>query len=158
MIAMHHTRMPPCRARRGMTLLEMLVVLLVLGLLAGLIGPQLFGRVGQARTTTVTTQLELFGVALDGYRLDNGSYPTTLQGLDALNTAPTSVPVPRNWRGPYLRKVVPLDPWGRAYNYRSPVRGAEGYELGSLGRDGAVGGTGEDADRSSADVMVRPKK
>ena len=145
-------------ARRGMTLLEMLVVLLVLGLLAGLIGPQLFGRVGQARSTTVTTQLELFGVALDGYRLDNGGYPTTAQGLAALTVAPTGAPVPRNWRGPYLRKAVPMDPWGHPYQYRAPVRGAEGYEIVSLGRDGVAGGTGEDADRSTADVMVGPRR
>jgi general secretion pathway protein G len=134
------------RPRAGFTLLEMLVVLVVLGLLAGLIGPQLFGRVGEARATTAKTQMELIGVALDSYRLDNGSYPVTSQGLDALNTRPGRAPAPLNWRGPYLRKAVPSDPWGRPYLYQSPSRGAEGYELRSLGRDGAEGGTGEDAD------------
>ena len=133
--------------RRGFTLLEMLVVLVVLGLLAGLIGPQLFGRVGEAKTTTARTQMELIGVALDSYRLDNGAYPVTSQGLEALNVRPTRAPAPLNWRGPYLRKAVPSDPWGRPYLYQAPSRGGgEGYELRSQGRDGAEGGTGEDAD------------
>lgn len=134
------------RGRSGFTLLEMLVVLVVLGLLAGLIGPQLFGRVGDAKTTTARTQMELIGVALDSYRLDNGTYPVTAQGLEALNTRPGRQPAPLNWRGPYLRKAVPNDPWGRPYVFAAPTRGGEGYELRSLGRDGAEGGTGEDAD------------
>ena len=134
-------------ARTGFTLLEMLVVLVVLGLLAGLIGPQLFGRVGEAKATTAKTQMELIGVALDSYRLDNGSYPVTGQGLDALNARPTRAPAPMNWRGPYLRKAVPSDPWGRPYLYQAPARGGgEGFELRTLGRDGSEGGTGEDAD------------
>ena len=132
--------------RAGFTLLELLVVLVVLGLLAGLIGPQLFGRVGEAKTTTARTQIELFGGALDGYRLDVGAYPPTAQGLDVLTTRPLRPPVPSNWRGPYLRKAVPMDPWGRPYVYASPTVGAEGYTLRSLGRDGQEGGAGEDAD------------
>lgn len=139
--------------RRGFTLLELLVVLVVLGLLAGLIGPQLFGRVGEAKATTARTQMELIGVGLDGYRLDNGAYPGTGQGLEALNTRPTSQPVPLNWRGPYLRKAVPADPWGRPYQYVSPSAGGEGYSLRSLGRDGKEGGAGEDADVTSGGVM-----
>lgn len=142
--------------RGGFTLLELLVVLVVLGLLAGLIGPQLFGRVGEAKATTARTQMELLGVGLDGYRLDNGSYPVTGQGLAALNTRPTSQPVPLNWRGPYLRKAVPKDPWGRPYEYVSPTSGGEGYALRSLGRDGKEGGVGEDADVSSG-VEVRSR-
>ncbi|MES3033952.1 MAG: type II secretion system major pseudopilin GspG [Gemmatimonadota bacterium] len=136
--------------RRGFTLLELLVVLVVLGLLAGLIGPQLFGRVGEAKATTARTQMQLIGVALDSYRLDNGAYPVTAQGLEALSARPARQPVPMNWRGPYLRKPAPADPWGRPYLYLSPARGAEGYELQSLGRDGAEGGTGEDADLGGA--------
>ncbi len=132
--------------RSGFTLLEMLVVLVILGLLAGLIGPQLFGRVGEAKATTARTQMELLGVALDSYRLDNGNYPVTAQGLEALTLRPSRQPAPMNWRGPYLRKAVPSDPWGKPYLYASPSRGGEGYELRSLGRDGAEGGTGEDAD------------
>jgi general secretion pathway protein G len=133
-------------ARAGFTLLEMLVVLVVLGLLAGLIGPQLFGRVGEAKATTAKTQMELIGVALDSYRLDNGAYPVTGQGLEALSARPARPPVPLNWRGPYLRKAVPNDPWGRPYLYVAAAKGGEGYELRSLGRDGTEGGTGEDAD------------
>jgi general secretion pathway protein G len=132
--------------RGGFTLLELLVVLVVLGLLAGLIGPQLFGRVGEARTTTTRTQLELIGVALDSYRLDNGAYPVTAQGLEALTMRPARQPAPMNWRGPYLRKAAPVDPWGRPYLYAAPVAGGQGYELRSLGRDGQDGGSGEDAD------------
>lgn len=142
------------RGRRGLTLIELLVVLLVLGLVAGLIGPQLFGRVGEAKQTTARTQLELLGVALDGYRLDNGRYPTTAQGLEALWTKPTAAPAPANWRGPYLKKPVPLDPWGKAYDYRAPVRGGEGYALVSLGRDGVPGGSGEDADVGTDDARA----
>ena len=134
------------RGRGGFTLLEMLVVLVILGLLAGLIGPQLFGRVGEAKATTARTQMELLGVALDSYRLDNGNYPVTAQGLEALMVRPSRQPAPMNWRGPYLRKAVPNDPWGKPYVYASPTRGGESFELRSLGRDGAEGGTGEDAD------------
>jgi general secretion pathway protein G len=144
--------------RAGFTLLEMLVVLVVLGLLAGLIGPQLFGRVGEAKTTTARTQMELIGVALDSYRLDNGAYPVTNQGLDALTARPTRQPAPQSWRGPYLRKAVPVDPWGRPYSYQAPVRGGEGYELRSLGRDGAEGGTGEDADLGGAAAAVNKSR
>lgn len=136
------------RARRsGFTLLEVMVVILVLGLLAGLVGPQIFGRVSEARTTTAGTQLELLGVALDNYRLDNGFYPTTEQGLEALRERPARAPTPANWRGPYLRKAVPPDPWGRPYVYRSPPEGGgAGFELKTLGADGVPGGGGEDAD------------
>ena len=134
-------------ARVGFTLLELVVVIIVLGLLAAIVAPQILGRVSDARTTAAQTQVELFGTALDSYRLDNGSYPTTEQGLSALREKPTRAPVPTNWRGPYLRKDVPLDPWGKPYIYRSPgERNASGYDLMSLGRDGKAGGEGEDKD------------
>jgi general secretion pathway protein G len=135
------------RPSRGFTLLELLVVIIVLGLLAGLVAPQIFGRVGEAKVTTARTQMSLVGTALDSYRLDNGAYPTTEQGLQALREKPTREPIATNWRGPYLRKEVPLDPWGRAYVYRAPgSRNPNGYDLSTLGRDGTEGGTGEDAD------------
>jgi general secretion pathway protein G len=135
------------RHRAGFTLLELVVVIIVLGLLAGLVAPQIIGRLSDAKSTTARTQIELFSVALDSYRLDNGSYPTTEQGLAALRERPTRAPAPANWRGPYLRKDVPLDPWGRAYVYRSPgERNRAGFDLESLGRDGKAGGEGEDAD------------
>lgn len=135
------------RRRSGFTLLELVVVIIVLGLLAGIVAPQIIGRLSEAKSTTARTQIELLSVALDGYRLDNGSYPTTDQGLAALREKPTRSPVPSNWRGPYLRKDVPLDPWGRAYLYRAPgERNAGAFDLESLGRDGKPGGAGEDAD------------
>ena len=140
-------RLPLPRPRRAFTLLEVLVVLVVIALLAALVAPQILGRVSQARGTAAAAQLELLGVALDNYRLDNGRYPTTDQGLRALRERPTRVPAPTAWRGPYLRKDVPLDPWGRAYEYRAPGRrNPDGYDLVTLGRDGASGGEGEDAD------------
>ena len=138
---------PHARRRRGFTLLELLVVIIVLALLAGLVAPQIFGRVSEARSTTARTQMALIGTALDSYRLDNGAYPTTEQGLAALRTKPTREPIPANWKGPYLRKDVPLDPWEHPYVYRAPgTRNANGYDLMSLGKDGKEGGSGEDAD------------
>lgn len=135
------------RRRSGFTLLELVVVIIVLGLLAGLVAPQIIGRLSDAKSTTARTQIELLSVALDGYRLDNGNYPTTDQGLAALRDRPTRPPVPSNWRGPYLRKAVPLDPWGRPYLYRFPGEKNPGaFDLESLGRDGKAGGDGEDAD------------
>ena len=135
---------------RGFTLIELLVVIIVLGLLAALVGPRIVGRVSEARSTAARTQIELLGVALDNYHLDTGSYPTTAQGLDALRQAPTIAPVPANWHGPYLRKAVPLDPWGRPYLYRSPgEHSPTSYDLSTLGHDGRPGGDGEDADITS---------
>jgi general secretion pathway protein G len=129
--------------RQGFTLIELLVVIAVLGLLAGLVGPQIVRHVSEAKSTTARTQIDLLGLALDSYRLDNGSYPSAEQGLESLRQRPSRAPVPSNWRGPYLRKAVPLDPWGRPYIYRGQ---AAGFELQSLGRDGKPGGEGEDKD------------
>lgn len=133
--------------QRGFTLIELLVVIAVLGLLAGLVGPQIVRHVSEAKSTTARTQLDLLGVALDSYRLDNGTYPTTEQGLAALRERPTREPAPSNWRGPYLRKAVPLDPWGKPYIYRLQP---SGFELQTLGRDGKAGGDGEDGDLSGS--------
>jgi len=141
----------PCSLlpRRGFTLIELLVVIAVIAILAGLVGPMVFRSVGDAKTSAAKAQLELFGLALDQYRLDNDYYPSTAQGLEALRSEPTGEPASRNWRGPYLRKPVPLDPWGRAYVYRSPGEtNPHGYDLVSWGRDGKSGGEGEDADIS----------
>lgn len=135
------------KPRRGFTLLELIVVIIVLGLLAGIVAPQIIGRLSEAKGTTAKTQMELLGVALDNYRLDNGSYPTTEQGLLALREKPTRQPAPPNWRGPYLRKDVPADPWGAAYLYKSPgQRNHSGYDLMTFGRDGKAGGVDEEAD------------
>jgi general secretion pathway protein G len=137
-------------SERGFTLIELLVVITVIAILAGLVGPMVFRNVGDAKVSAARAQIELLALALDQYRLDNDYYPSTTQGLGALRERPTGEPDPRNWRGPYLRKTVPLDPWGRPYAYRSPGDvNLESYDLLSLGRDGQAGGTGEDADITS---------
>jgi general secretion pathway protein G len=141
---MRHAAAP---TRAGFTLIEMLVVIIVIGLLAGLVGPRIIGRVSEAKTATARTQIELLGLALDNYRLDNGSYPTTEQGLTALQEKPGNEPAATNWRGPYLRKAIPADPWGRAYGYASPGQQNPGaYDLWTFGRDGQSGGEGDDED------------
>lgn len=140
-------RHPAIAPRAGFTLIEVLVVIIVIGLLAGLVGPRILGRVSEARTATARTQIELLGLALDNYRLDNGTYPTTEQGLAALQEKPTREPAAPNWRGPYLRKAIPADPWGRPYGYTSPGRqNPSGYDLWTFGRDGQSGGEGDDED------------
>jgi general secretion pathway protein G len=131
------------RSNKGFTLIELLVVIAVIAVLAGLVGPMVFRNVGDAKVTAAKAQLELFGLALDQYRLDNDYYPSTVQGLEALRSTSQGEPPARNWRGPYLKKPVPLDPWGRAYTYAIT---ASGYTLFSLGRDGKEGGEGEDRD------------
>jgi general secretion pathway protein G len=133
--------------RSAFTLIELLVVIIVLGLLAALVGPRILGRVSEAKTATARTQIELLGTALDNYRLDTGSYPTTEQGLDALNKVPTREPIPLNWHGPYVKRDVPNDPWTRPYVYKSPgEHNPTSYDLSTLGRDGQPGGEGEDTD------------
>lgn len=130
---------------RGFTLVELLVVIIVLGLLVGLVGPRLFGRVGQSKTAAARAQIELLGAALDQYRLDVGGYPSTSEGLDALVRS-TNNP---KWNGPYLKKGVPKDSWGSEYKYRCcPGQHGE-YDLWSEGADGAPGGEGENADVTS---------
>jgi general secretion pathway protein G len=130
----------------GFTLIELLVVIIVLGLLVGLVGPRLFGRVGQSKQATAKAQIELLGAALDQYRLDIGAYPQTAQGLEALQTNPGSV---TGWNGPYLKKAVPRDPWGNAYKFRCCPGQHGDYDLWSEGADGAPGGEGENADVTS---------
>jgi general secretion pathway protein G len=138
------------RRTKGFTLIELLVVITVIAILAGLVGPMVFRNVGDAKVSASRAQIELFALALDQYRLDNDVYPGTTQGLTALRDKPGGEPAARNWRGPYLRKAIPLDPWGRPYSYKSPGEvNAESYDLLSLGRDGQPGGTGEDADVTS---------
>ncbi|MGH7278209.1 MAG: type II secretion system major pseudopilin GspG [Candidatus Rokuibacteriota bacterium] len=145
-----------CRGRRrapwhdqsGFTLIELLVVIIVLGLLVGLVGPRLFGRVGQSKQAAARAQIELIGAGLDQYRLDVGAYPSGPQGLDGLQRNPNVT----NWNGPYLRKSVPRDPWGAPYKYRCcPGQHGE-YDLWSEGADNGPGGEGENADIVSWEV------
>jgi len=128
---------------RGFSLIELLVVIIILGLLAGLVGPRLFSRVGQSKQAAARAQIELFSAALDQYRLDVGAYPPAGAGLEAL-VSNQNVP---NWNGPYLKKnAVPLDPWGKPYQYKCCPGEHGDFDIWSLGADGAPGGDGENAD------------
>lgn len=135
--------------RAAFTLIEILVVIVVIAILATLVAPNVFQHVGAAKDATAKSQIEMLGAALDAYRLDAGAYPSTQQGLQALVETP-SIDAPPNWRGPYLRKAVPLDPWGRPYVYLAPGEvNVNGYDLLSYGADGQPGGEGDNADVTS---------
>jgi general secretion pathway protein G len=145
------------RRRGGFTLIELLVVIAIIATLAAVVGPAVFRNVGDSKTAAARSQVELFAMALGAYRLDNDVYPGTEQGLEALRTTPTAGELPRRWRGPYISKVIAPDPWGRPWVYLSPGRAnAESFDLYSLGRDGKVGGEGEDADVTSWGGPVQP--
>ena len=133
---------PPPKSSFGFTLLELLVVMVIIGLLAGYVGPKYFAQVGKSEVKATRAQMDALEKALDQYRLDTGHYPKTEQGLAALITRPANEP---KWDGPYLKKNVPLDPWGNAYVYRIPGEHGE-FDLLSYGKDGQPGGTGEAAD------------
>ena len=126
----------------GFTLLELLVVIVIIGLLAGYVAPRYFSQVGRSEVQVAKAQIESIEKALDQYRLDMRRYPSAEEGLQALVAKPADA---QAWSGPYLKKAVPMDPWGRAYVYRTPGQKGE-FELISYGRDGRPGGTGEDAD------------
>ena len=127
---------------RGFTLLELLVVMVIIGLLAGYVAPRYFGQIGKSEAKVAKAQLDSLEKALDQYRLDTGHYPSTEIGLVALVTKPASE---TKWSGPYLKKAVPLDPWGRAYQYKSPGDHGD-FDLISFGKDGQPGGAAEAED------------
>src|SRR5262245_58036350 len=129
----------------GFTLLELLVVVVIIGLLAGLVAPRYFGQLGKSEVNVAKAQIDALEKALDQYRLDTGRYPSNELGLKALVDRPADEP---KWAGPYLRKGVPLDPWGKPYLYKTPGEKSE-YDLLSYGSDGKPGGTGEAADISN---------
>jgi general secretion pathway protein G len=133
------------RLAQGFTLLELLVVIVIIGLLAGLVAPRYFDQVSKSNTKIARAQIDSLEKALDQYRLDVGVYPGTELGLAALNTRPQNL---EKWAGPYLKKAVPADPWGAAYLYKSPGEHSD-YDLSSLGSDGQAGGVGEAADVTS---------
>lgn len=132
------------QASRGFTLLELLVVMVIIGLLAAYVGPRYFAQIGKSEQGAARAQIEAFAKALDTYRLDTGGYPKTDMGLNALVVKPGNEP---KWQGPYLQKEIPMDPWGRAYLYRSPGAKAE-FDVLSYGKDGQPGGEAENADVS----------
>lgn len=134
----------PFRNRKGFSLLELLVVLIIIGLIGALAGPPIFSKLGKGKQSAAKAQIELFGQALDQFRLDVGRYPSSQEGLNALITNPGI----EKWDGPYLKKGVPKDPWDHAYNYQSPGTHGE-YDLFSYGNDNQPGGEGEAKDIKS---------
>ena len=135
-------RVPMAGKATGFTLLELLVVVAIIGLLAGFVAPRYFGQVGKSEVAVAKAQIDALEKALDQYRLDTGHYPSTELGLTALLQRPANEP---KWAGPYLRRDVPLDPWGKPYVYKSPGEKGD-FDLLSYGKDGSPGGTGENAD------------
>ena len=128
---------------QGFTLIELLIVMIILGLLAALVGPRMFGKAEKARQKASKDQISLFETAIDTYRVDVGKFPTTEQGFQALRVRPAGVG--DRWDGPYLKKDIPLDPWGNPYSYKYPGEHGD-YDIVSMGADGKPGGDGEDAD------------
>ena len=132
------------RRQRGFSLMELLIVMVILGLIASLVGPKLFGQLGKAQHKTAKTQIEMLMAAMDGFRLDVGRYPTQQEGLAAL----VSNPGVEKWDGAYLKKAVPNDPWGNPYQYRNPGEHGE-VDIYSYGQDNQPGGEKENADIGS---------
>lgn len=132
----------------GFTLLELLVVLMIMGMLAVFVAPKYFSQIGRSQTQVARAQIDSFEKALDQYRVDTGHFPSNEQGLQALFTQPTSE---ANWKGPYLRRGIPVDPWGNAYVYKIPSASVNmDYDILAYGKDGRAGGVGDDADVSNA--------
>ena len=135
------------RSRAGVTLIEMLVVVTIIGLFVALVGPSLFKKADDARITAAKSQMANFMTALGAYKLDTGNFPTSEQGLQALRVRPADV---LQWNGPYMPQEIPKDPWGHDYAYRFPgEHGNDEPDILSLGRDGQPGGEGYDADIAS---------
>jgi general secretion pathway protein G len=131
------------KKEKGFTLIELLVVVIIIGVLAAFVGPKIIGRVGQSQVTAAKNQIGALESSLDMFFIDNGRYPTTEEGLEALNTKPDGA---KKWRGPYLKKKLPKDPWGNDYIYICPGREGRDYEIISYGADGEEGGEGDNAD------------
>lgn len=137
----------PIRTRpHGFTLLEMLVVLVIIGLIASLVGPRLFSRVDTSKVQVAETQVKMLRGALETYRLEVGRFPEPSQGLDVLYNPPGDERARARWQGPYIDEPAPLDPWGNPYQYAVPGSNGMPFALYSLGADGARGGEGIDAD------------
>ncbi len=150
---MHNKAKHSLHSKRGFTLIELLVVILILGLLAGIVGPRLFGSAEDAKQTKARVQIENLSSALKMYRIDSGRYPTTEQGLEALVTQPQSGDIPKKWKkGGYLaKKQIPKDPWGNEYIYLSPGV-HDDFDISSYGDDGTPGGEDKDKDINSWEI------
>lgn len=133
-------------AAQGFTLLEMIVVLVIIGLIMGLVGPRLFNQADKAKVQTAETQVKMLKGALETMRLDTGRYPTQEEGLALLVEQPSDAKLSQRWKGPYLDDGLPDDPWGNAYQYSPKSNGTHAFALFSLGADGKTGGDGYDAD------------
>lgn len=134
------------RRQSGFTLLEMIVVLVIIGLIMGLVGPRLFGQADKAKVQTAETQVRMLGGALQTMRLDISRWPSEQEGLALLQTKPSDATAANGWAGPYLNDAVPMDPWGHPYQYSPAPSGSQPYTLYSFGADGKPGGEGQDAD------------
>lgn len=137
------TTKPVCPANRqaGFSLIEIMIVMIIIGLIASLVGPKMFGQLGKAQQKTAKAQIEMLMTTMDAYRLDVGTYPSTSEGFEALRRNPGH----DKWAGPYLAKEIPLDPWNRPYHYQNPGEHGE-IDIFSYGRDDRPGGDGENTD------------
>lgn len=155
--AMRYRNSPTPAHQAGFTLLEMIVVLVIIGLIMGLVGPRLFGQADKAKVQTAETQVKMFRGALQTMRLDISRWPTEQEGLALLTTRPASAEAVRGWAGPYLDDAVPLDPWGQPYQYAPQSSGDNPFTLYSYGADGKSGGEGQDADIGYLPGQAEPR-
>ncbi len=155
--AMRYRNSPTPAHQAGFTLLEMIVVLVIIGLIMGLVGPRLFGQADKAKVQTAETQVKMLRGALQTMRLDISRWPTEQEGLALLTTRPASAEAVRGWAGPYLDDAVPLDPWGQPYQYAPQPSGDNPFTLYSYGADGKLGGEGQDADIGYLPGQAEPR-
>ncbi|WP_374660430.1 type II secretion system major pseudopilin GspG [Inhella sp.] len=136
----------PTSIQRGFSLLELMVVLVIMGLLAGLVAPRLFGNLSQSKVKAASVQVQTLRSAVENLQLDLGRYPTAEEGLSLLSKAPADPALASKWRGPYLNNELPLDPWDQPYQYAIPGAGGQPFALYSFGADKKAGGEGDDKD------------
>lgn len=154
----HKSDRASARQRTGFTLLELVVVIAIIAVLASIVAPNLMRHATDAKVQAARSQMELLSLALEAYHLDMDDYPSTEQGLELLRVKPVDLPNAQSWRGPYIKREIPVDPWGRPYKYRYPgVNDSTSFEIATFGKDGVVGGTGDAKDIMSWDAGSRAK-